>query len=92
MGFAVSNARRGHYVYHHRPSVQGHVHRGFETVGDVFAENFTRRRERGGACCAIDQGEKVVDLWGRYSKQRTREPWEKDTMVIVHSATKGLAR
>lgn len=28
---------------------------------------------------------------GRYSNKQTREPWEQDTMVVVHSATKGLA-
>jgi CubicO group peptidase (beta-lactamase class C family) len=57
----------------------------------VFAENFARRRELGGACCAYVQGEKVVDLWGGIRNRQTGEPWEKDTMVIVYSATKGLA-
>jgi CubicO group peptidase (beta-lactamase class C family) len=37
------------------------------------------------------RGEKVVDLWGGIRNRATGEPWEKDTMVIVHSATKGLA-
>ena len=71
--------------------VQGHVAPGFECVRDVFAENFARRRELGGACCAYYRGEKVVDLWGGIRNKRTGEPWERDTMVVVHSATKGLA-
>ena len=45
----------------------------------------------GGACCAYHRGEKVVDLWGGIRNKRTGEPWEQDTMVVVHSATKGLA-
>jgi CubicO group peptidase (beta-lactamase class C family) len=60
-------------------------------VREVFAENFAGRRELGGACCAYHHGEKVVDLWGGIRNKETREPWEQDTMVVVHSATKGLA-
>jgi CubicO group peptidase (beta-lactamase class C family) len=71
--------------------VQGHVNRGFEAVRDVFVENFSLRHELGGACCAYRHGEKVVDLWGGIRNKATGEPWEKDTMVLVHSATKGLA-
>jgi CubicO group peptidase (beta-lactamase class C family) len=72
-------------------TVQGHVSRGFEAVRAAFVENFARRRELGGACCAYLRGEKVVDLWGGFRNKRTGEPWEQDTMVVVHSATKGLA-
>ena len=72
-------------------SVQGHVSRGFEPVREAFAENFARRRELGGACCAYLQDEKVVDLWGGVRNKKTGERWEQDTMVVVHSATKGLA-
>jgi CubicO group peptidase (beta-lactamase class C family) len=73
------------------PRVNGHVGRGFDRVRDAFIENFARRRELGGACCAYYRGEKVVDLWGGIRNQQTGEPWEQDTMVIVYSATKGLA-
>lgn len=37
------------------------------------------------------QGQKVVDLWGGIRNKATGEPWEEDTMVVVHSTTKGLA-
>jgi CubicO group peptidase (beta-lactamase class C family) len=67
------------------------VSRGFETVREAFAENFTRRHELGGACCAYYHGEKVVDLWGGIRNKRTGEPWERDTMVLVYSASKGMA-
>jgi CubicO group peptidase (beta-lactamase class C family) len=71
--------------------VEGHVSRGFEVVRDAFEGNFARRHELGGACCAYVRGEKVIDLWGGIRNQKTGEPWEADTMVVVHSATKGLA-
>jgi len=74
-----------------RFGIQGHVSPGFEAVCEVFTENFVRRRETGGACCAFYRGENVVDLWGGVRNKQTGEPWEKDTMVIVYSATKGLA-
>ena len=67
------------------------VSRGFEAVREAFADNFARRGELGGACCAYHRGEKVVDLWGGIRNKQTGEPWEQDTMVIVYSATKGLA-
>lgn len=64
---------------------------GFDAVRDAFAENFSRRHELGGACCVYHLGEKVVDLWGGVRNKTTGEPWQKDTMVIVYSSTKGLA-
>ena len=71
--------------------VEGHVSHGFEAVHEAFADNFARRRELGGACCAYHRGEKVVDLWCGVRNGQTGDPWEQNTMVIVHSATKGLA-
>ena len=72
-------------------AVQGHVSSGFEEVRNTFAENFVRRHELGGACTAYYRGEKVVDVWGGVRNKLTGEPWQRDTMVVVHSATKGLA-
>ena len=72
-------------------SVEGHVSPGFEAVREAFADNFARRGELGGACCAYYRGEKVVDLWGGIRNKETGEPWERDTMVLVWSASKGLS-
>jgi CubicO group peptidase (beta-lactamase class C family) len=71
--------------------IEGQVRAGFEAVREVFGENFSRRDEVGGACCVYHRGEKVVDLWGGVRNKATGEPWEEDTMVVVYSATKGLA-
>ncbi|HET7565883.1 MAG TPA: serine hydrolase domain-containing protein [Gemmatimonadaceae bacterium] len=74
-----------------RVRIEGHVSAGFESVRDAFAENFSRRHEVGGACCVYHHGERVVDLWGGVRNKSTGEPWEEDSMVLVYSATKGLA-
>jgi CubicO group peptidase (beta-lactamase class C family) len=74
-----------------RIDLGGSVASGFEPVREAFEDNFNRRHELGGACCIYRHGEKVVDLWGGMRNRDTGEPWERDTMVVVHSATKGLA-
>jgi CubicO group peptidase (beta-lactamase class C family) len=71
--------------------IHGSVRAGFEPVRDAFAANFTQRHELGGACCVYLHGEKVVDLWGGVRNRATGAAWEEDTMVLVHSATKGLS-
>jgi CubicO group peptidase (beta-lactamase class C family) len=72
-------------------NVHGQVGHGFEAVRQAFTDNFARRGELGGACAAYSHGEKVVDLWGGIRNKQAGEPWEERTMVVVHSATKGLA-
>jgi CubicO group peptidase (beta-lactamase class C family) len=72
-------------------AINGFAHPRFEAVREAFAENFSRRHELGAACCIYQHGEKVVDLWGGIRNKTTGEPWEEDTMVLVFSATKGLA-
>ena len=71
--------------------IGGAVSSGFESVRGAFVENFTRRGELGAACCVYQDGEKVVDLWGGVRDRASGEPWRADTMVLVHSATKGFA-
>jgi CubicO group peptidase (beta-lactamase class C family) len=71
--------------------IRGFTSGGFEGVRAAFADNFARRRELGGACCAFHVGDKVADVWGGIRNKETGEPWEENTMVVVHSATKGLA-
>lgn len=73
------------------PAVAGFAKPGFEAVRAAFVENFERRDELGAACCVFHRGEKVVDLWGGIRKEATGEPWEEDTMALVHSTTKGMA-
>lgn len=71
--------------------IGGQVRADFAAVRAAFAENFSRRHELGSACCVYYRGEKVVDLWGGVRNKASGEPWQEDTMVLVYSATKGLA-
>ena len=72
-------------------AVAGFAQPSFVGVREAFIENFERRGELGAACCVFHRGEKVVDLWGGIRNKATGEPWEEDTMALVHSTTKGLA-
>jgi CubicO group peptidase (beta-lactamase class C family) len=71
--------------------VHGTVAPGFEPVREELERTFAERGELGAACAAYVGGEKVVDLWGGVKDARTGEPWEKDTVVVVYSTSKGLA-
>jgi CubicO group peptidase (beta-lactamase class C family) len=73
------------------PHIEGFVTPGNEDVRTAFVDNFAQRGELGAACCVYRHGEKVVDLWGGVRDAATAEPWREDTMVVVHSASKGLA-
>jgi CubicO group peptidase (beta-lactamase class C family) len=72
-------------------AIEGYVRPGFESVRDAFADNFTQRHELGGAVSVYRHGEKIVDLWGGIRDKENGKPWEQNTMVVVHSASKGLA-
>jgi CubicO group peptidase (beta-lactamase class C family) len=64
---------------------------GFEPVRAAFIDNLTQRGELGAACCVYRHDEKVVDLGGGIRDMATGAPCQEDTMVLVYSATKGLA-
>src|SRR5688500_7902065 len=70
--------------------IHGFVTSGYEAVREAFAENFSRRREIGAACCVYHKGEKVVDLWGGVRNKATGEPWDEDTMDVVNSVSAGV--
>jgi CubicO group peptidase (beta-lactamase class C family) len=71
--------------------IAGFVAPGFEDVRAEFQRNFAERGEIGAAVAAYWKGEKVVDLWGGRRTPAGDAPWNRDTMVVVNSATKGLA-
>jgi CubicO group peptidase (beta-lactamase class C family) len=73
------------------PQVEGDVDEGFGAVRDEFLRNFTERREIGSACAVYVGNRKVVDLWGGVRDATSGEPWQRDTMVLVFSTTKGMA-
>ena len=68
---------------------EGICKKGFERLGETFAQNFAGRGEVGASVCLIVGGETVVDLWGGVANPKTGAPWKKDTVSIVFSCTKG---
>src|SRR5262249_42411849 len=59
-------------------------------LGDVFRFQLQQARGGGAALCAYHRGEPVVDLWGGVRDERGR-PWQKDTLALCYSTTKGVA-
>src|SRR5258708_3885506 len=72
-------------------TIEGFVAPGFERVRDAFALNFERAgdyREIGAALGAYRDGRLVVDLWGGFADATRTQPWRRDTLVNIWSATK----
>jgi CubicO group peptidase (beta-lactamase class C family) len=61
----------------------------FAEVAEEFERNFAERGEVGAAVCVTVDGEPVVDLWGGTADPATDRPWERDTIGLVWSCTKG---
>jgi CubicO group peptidase (beta-lactamase class C family) len=60
-------------------------------VEQAFYRNFEEGREVGAALCVFQDGEEVLSLHGGFRDAARKEPWEKSTIVLVWSATKGPA-
>ncbi len=72
------------------PTLHGTVREGFEPVADAFLRNFTEHGDVGAACCIHVHGEPVVDVWAGDADRDAGRPWDRDTIVIVFSSTKGV--
>ena len=70
--------------------IDGFVASGFEAVRQAFAENFADGGDVGAAVTVYRGGEPVVDLWGGLADPAGERPWERDTLQLVYSATKGV--
>jgi CubicO group peptidase (beta-lactamase class C family) len=62
----------------------------FERVREEFEKNFAERGEVGASVCVAIDGEPVVDLWGGVADRSSGRPWERDTVSVVFSTTKGV--
>jgi CubicO group peptidase (beta-lactamase class C family) len=60
-------------------------------IAPLFHENFTRFGELGAAVSIWQNGESIVDLYGGFRDARRGKPWTDDAIVLIWSATKGLA-
>jgi CubicO group peptidase (beta-lactamase class C family) len=69
--------------------INGHADEGWGAVADAFRRNFDEHGEVGAACCVYRDGRPVVDLWGGIADRSSQRPWERDTIALVFSTTKG---
>ncbi len=69
--------------------VHGEVAPKFAAVRDAFARNFVEHGEVGAAFTAYVDGECVVDIWGGVADKAEGRPWDRDTLQLVFSCTKG---
>jgi CubicO group peptidase (beta-lactamase class C family) len=74
-----------------RPPVGGIVHPDFRAIATRFASLFRRSSAGGGAIAVYHHGELVVDVWAGYRDEEGTQPWERDTMAMSFSTTKGVA-
>lgn len=58
---------------------------------DAFEANFHERGEVGASLCVTLHGETLIDVWGGIADPASGAPWERDTVCVVFSCTKGAA-
>jgi len=73
-----------------RGTVSGTCDAKFSGVAETFVENFEKRDEVGASVAITLDGKSVVDLWGG-QKTDGGPAWERDTVCIVYSCTKGAS-
>jgi CubicO group peptidase (beta-lactamase class C family) len=71
-------------------AVEGQCDLKFRGLLDAFIENFEQRGEVGASLALTVEGRTVVDVWGG-RKAVGGDPWEKDTISVVFSCTKGAS-
>jgi CubicO group peptidase (beta-lactamase class C family) len=72
------------------PEIGGETAPGFEGVREAFAANLADHQEVGAAVAVYLHGRKIVDLWGGTADPDTGRRWERDTLQVVYSTTKGV--
>lgn len=63
----------------------------FAAVREEFERNFAERGEVGASVCVMVDGEPRVDLWGGLADADAGRPWDRETLNVIMSATKGAA-
>jgi Beta-lactamase len=55
--------------------IGGDVDEDYGKVADAFRRNLASGQEIGAAVAVYRDGRKVIDLWGGYRNETTRDPW-----------------
>jgi CubicO group peptidase (beta-lactamase class C family) len=71
--------------------VEGTVDPHFARVREVMEANLADGLELGAAISIVIDGRSVCDVWGGWRDIAKTKPWQRDTIVNVYSATKGIA-
>ncbi|UJR32596.1 hypothetical protein I4U23_020056 [Adineta vaga] len=71
-------------------NIHGTVANGWEMIQDRFKENFLQQRELGASIAIYHQEKLVVNLSGGWFNRSQTKSYNKDTLQLVFSATKGL--
>jgi CubicO group peptidase (beta-lactamase class C family) len=72
-----------------RVTPQGTCDARFGRVRSEFERNFAERGDVGASVCVIVDGATVVDLWGGVANPATGTAWQRDTIGVIWSCTKG---
>jgi CubicO group peptidase (beta-lactamase class C family) len=71
-------------------NIDGTTVNGWEFVRDLFEENFVEQRDLGASVAIYYQGKLVVDLYGGWFDRSFTKSYDKNTLQLVFSSTKGL--
>ena len=71
--------------------VTGEAHPAFAAAVSYFSRLFHSASAGGGALAVRLHGRPVVDVRGGFADRRRSIPWERDTVTVCFSTTKGLA-
>ena len=72
-------------------ALNGDVHPMFAPAVSYFGQLFSPSSRGGGALAVRLHGQTVVDVWAGFADRRLLQPWERDTVTICFSTTKGAA-
>ena len=70
--------------------IKGTTDPAFAPVRELLEEQFANNEHIGAGVAVYHRGALVADLWGGLADEDTKRPWEKDTMAVSFSTTKGL--
>ena len=70
--------------------IHGYAAPGFERVVDAFRSNFVERGELGASFAAVRGADVLVDIWAGLADRAARRPWDRRTLGVMFSASKGL--
>jgi len=91
---AATSTGQAHGVTNSEPpmgDVNGYVHPAFAHVASYFGGLFNAGSRGGGALSVRLHGRPVVDVWAGFADLGRTRPWERDTVAICFSTTKGVA-